>query len=142
MEMHTPSSLLRVHGIETDQRKARRRGLLSWLVSVSKKVAAAFLIELWARCAIRQLQAMDDRTLKDIGLRRDQIEIAVRQGREALWSVLVAGLLAGTTALTPTPFETVEETKSVHSMRLTMRAGASSRPSTVLWQLSSPAVTA
>jgi Domain of unknown function (DUF1127) len=142
MEVHTPSSLLRVHGIEADQRRTRGRRLRSLLVAVPTQVAAAILGEFWARCVIRQLEAMDDRALNDIGLRRDQIETAVRHGRKTLWSVLVAGLLAGTTALTPTPFETIEENKSIHGIILAKCTGASSRPSPVRWQLSSPAVAA
>lgn len=48
---------------------------LAWLV-------AAIAHELRLRRGMRQLEAMDDHMLKDIGLRRGEIEYSVRHGRD------------------------------------------------------------
>ena len=54
--------------------RAAARGL-AWL-------AAAIANELRIRRDMRQLAAMDDQMLKDIGLRRSEVEYCVRYGRE------------------------------------------------------------
>jgi uncharacterized protein YjiS (DUF1127 family) len=54
--------------------RAAARGL-AWLI-------AAIVNELRIRRDMRQLAAMDDHMLKDIGLRRSEIEYCVRYGRD------------------------------------------------------------
>src|SRR5262245_10458687 len=56
---------------------------LRMLVLRGKRQAQAFAAERRRRRAIRELQQLDDRTLQDIGVRRNEIESAVRHGLPA-----------------------------------------------------------
>jgi uncharacterized protein YjiS (DUF1127 family) len=56
---------------------------LRMLVLRGKRRAQAFAAERRRRRAIRELQQLDDRTLQDIGVRRNEIESAVRHGLPA-----------------------------------------------------------
>ena len=64
--------------------RATARGLAAWLRTLGR-AGARVLRKLAAdgiwRSRIRALQALDDRTLADIGLPRGEIEYAVRSGR-------------------------------------------------------------
>jgi uncharacterized protein YjiS (DUF1127 family) len=51
------------------------------LLDLRRRLIAAVADELRARRDMRQLAAMDDHRLKDIGLRRSEIEHCVRYGR-------------------------------------------------------------
>jgi uncharacterized protein YjiS (DUF1127 family) len=54
-------------------------GVVTWTVG---RIAAAIANELRIRRDMRQLMAMDDHMLKDIGLTRADIGAAVRYGRD------------------------------------------------------------
>jgi uncharacterized protein YjiS (DUF1127 family) len=56
---------------------------LRMLVLRAKRFAQAWATERRRRGAIRELQRLDDRTLQDIGVRRGEIESAVRHGLPA-----------------------------------------------------------
>ena len=47
---------------------------------------SAVAAELGARCAINHLQSLDDDRLRDLGLRREDIEHFVRFGRDERWN--------------------------------------------------------
>jgi uncharacterized protein YjiS (DUF1127 family) len=51
------------------------------LLDLRRRLIAAIADELRIRRDMRQLAAMDDHRLKDIGMRRSQIEHCVRYGR-------------------------------------------------------------
>jgi uncharacterized protein YjiS (DUF1127 family) len=51
------------------------------LLEVRRRIIAAIADELRIRRDMRQLAAMDDHRLKDIGMRRREIEYSVRYGR-------------------------------------------------------------
>jgi uncharacterized protein YjiS (DUF1127 family) len=58
----------------------------AWLAAAARSLAwliAAIAHELRTRRGMRQLAAMEDHMLKDIGLRRGEIEYSVRYGRHA-----------------------------------------------------------
>jgi uncharacterized protein YjiS (DUF1127 family) len=62
------------------------RAAVKWLrmlVLRSARFARRAAAEQGRRSAIRQLQQLDDRTLRDIGIHRGEIEFAVRNGRPA-----------------------------------------------------------
>ena len=52
------------------------------LLDVRRRLIAAIADELRIRRDMRQLAAMDDHRLKDIGMRRREIEYCVRYGRD------------------------------------------------------------
>jgi len=56
---------------------------LRMLVPRGKRLAQAWAAEHRRRRDIRELQRLDDRTLQDIGVRRNEIESAVRHGLPA-----------------------------------------------------------
>ena len=58
--------------------------LFSRLAAALSDLAQALLTELLRRRAIRELRRLDDHMLADIGLERDQIDVAARLGRDAL----------------------------------------------------------
>ena len=63
--------------------RAAMRATTKWLrmlVLRSRQIARDWTAERRRRRAIRELQRLDDRTLKDIGVRRCEIEFAVRNG--------------------------------------------------------------
>lgn len=63
--------------------RAAVRASAKWfrpLVLRGTRLASEVTAERHLRIAIRELQRLDDRTLKDIGLRRGEIEFAVRNG--------------------------------------------------------------
>ena len=59
-------------------------GPFSRLAAAMSGLAQALLTELLWRRAIRELRGLDDHMLADIGLERDQIDVAARLGRDAL----------------------------------------------------------
>jgi uncharacterized protein YjiS (DUF1127 family) len=59
-----------------------RNGLAGVVTRVVARIAAAVAEELRIRRDMRQLRAMDDQMLKDIGLTRADIGKAVRYGRD------------------------------------------------------------
>jgi uncharacterized protein YjiS (DUF1127 family) len=66
-------------------RQHQTRLLDEWLAAAARGLAwlvAAIAHELRIRRDMRQLAAMDDDMLKDIGLRRGEIEYTVRYGRD------------------------------------------------------------
>ena len=80
---------------------AGMRATTKWLrklVLRGRKMARDWAAERRRRSAIRELERLDDRALKDIGVRRCEIEFAVRNGlparvsrkaRERAWSAPV-----------------------------------------------------
>ena len=81
--------------------RAALRAITKWLrklVLRGRKMARDWAAERRRRSAIRELERLDDRALKDIGVRRCEIEFAVRNGlparvsrkaRERAWSAPV-----------------------------------------------------
>jgi len=81
--------------------RAAMRATTKWLrklVLRGRKMARDWAAERRRRSAIRELERLDDRALKDIGVRRCEIEFAVRNGlparvsrkaRERAWSAPV-----------------------------------------------------
>lgn len=59
-------------------------GLFFRLVAATSRLTQALLTEVLRRRAIRELRHLDDHMLADIGLERDQIDVAVRFGRDSL----------------------------------------------------------
>jgi uncharacterized protein YjiS (DUF1127 family) len=59
---------------------SRPRSLIGALLGAPRRAVAAFASELAARRAMQTLAGLDERMLRDIGLERDQIGYAVRQG--------------------------------------------------------------
>jgi uncharacterized protein YjiS (DUF1127 family) len=59
------------------------RGAPGTLLGKAMALARRFRAEHTARRAMRELEGLDDRTLQDIGISRDQIWHAVRHGRGA-----------------------------------------------------------
>ena len=53
-----------------------------WLVGIAARVARVVAVELRIRRDTRELTAMSDQMLKDIGLTRAQIGMSVRYGRD------------------------------------------------------------
>ena len=58
--------------------------LFARLAAALSGLAQALLTELLRQRAIRELHRLDDHMLADIGLERDQIDVAARLGRDAL----------------------------------------------------------
>ena len=81
MEMHTSSSLLRVHGIESQPARLGTFGLVTCISRVFQSLAEKFARRRRFQRDIRELQRLDDRMLADIGMRRSEIERMVRRGR-------------------------------------------------------------
>jgi uncharacterized protein YjiS (DUF1127 family) len=65
------------------------------------RLIAALAAELRIRRDMRRLAAMDDHILKDIGLRRCEIEYRVRHGRDGCVSRSTGGGIGGRWAYTP-----------------------------------------
>jgi uncharacterized protein YjiS (DUF1127 family) len=66
--------------------RAAMRATTKWLrklVQRSRQMARDWVAERRQRRAIRELERLDDRALKDIGVRRCEIEFAVRNGLPA-----------------------------------------------------------
>ena len=63
--------------------EARPRSLIGGLLAASRRAVAALASELAVRRAMQSLASLDERLLRDIGLERDQIGLAARQGRGA-----------------------------------------------------------
>jgi uncharacterized protein YjiS (DUF1127 family) len=66
--------------------RAAMRAITKWLRSLvlrSRQMARDLAAERRRRRAIRELEQLDDRALKDIGVRRCEIEFAVRNGLPA-----------------------------------------------------------
>jgi uncharacterized protein YjiS (DUF1127 family) len=59
-----------------------RKGPAGFVTQVVARIAAAVAEELRIRSDMRQLRAMDDHMLKDIGLTRLDVGSAVRYGRD------------------------------------------------------------
>lgn len=81
MEIHTPQSLYRIHGIDL-QHRPRRQGVIGRLFSMLTALRSAIETELGARRAAAELSSLDDSMLRDIGVPRCDIERIVRGGRE------------------------------------------------------------
>ena len=62
---------------------AQSRPLIGGLLAGPRRIVAALAKELAARRAMQTLASLDERLLRDIGLERDQIPHAARQGRQA-----------------------------------------------------------
>ena len=62
---------------------ARPRSLIGGMLAAPRRAVAAIGKELAARRALHTLASLDERMLRDIGLERDQIGYAARQGRQA-----------------------------------------------------------
>ena len=62
----------------------RSQSLFAVIVAVPRRVAAAIVAELAARRAMQTLASLDERMLRDIGIERDQIAPATRNGRAAM----------------------------------------------------------
>ena len=62
---------------------SRPRSLIGGMLAAPRRAVAAIGKELAARRALHTLASLDERMLRDIGLERDQIGFAVRQGRQA-----------------------------------------------------------
>ena len=82
MEMHTPQSLYRIHGISVPHRPRRRSSLIGRLFGMLTALATAIEAELRARRAAAELASLDDYMLRDIGVVRGDIDRIVRGGRE------------------------------------------------------------
>ena len=63
---------------------SRLQSLWAAIVAAPRRLAAAILAELAARRAMQTLASLDARILRDIGIERDQIAHATRNGRGAL----------------------------------------------------------
>ena len=60
---------------------ARPRSVIGGLLAAPWRVVAALAKELATRRTMQTLASLDERMLRDIGLERDQISHAARQGR-------------------------------------------------------------
>ena len=86
MEMHTPQSLYEVHGISliNGVSVVPRRGSSNWsrrVLATLARIGAALTWKIRARRAARELAAMSDYTLRDIGISRCEIDHVARHGR-------------------------------------------------------------
>ena len=61
---------------------AASSSLVAWFVGVAARAAGAIANQIRTRRAERELMAMSDQMLKDIGLTRAQIGSTVRYGRD------------------------------------------------------------
>ena len=86
MEMHSRQSLKEIHGISAPPRRQPRWGSLMRLsitgvLATLKGIAKAIDAELATRHAITELASMDDRTLRDLGITRGEIQNLIRRPR-------------------------------------------------------------
>ena len=86
MEMHSRQSLYTNHGLSPLRRcRPRWRSLarlsIARLLAVLKGISKVIEAELAARDAIIELASMDDRTLRDLGITRGEIENLIRRPR-------------------------------------------------------------
>jgi uncharacterized protein YjiS (DUF1127 family) len=81
-ELHRQASIDRNLAIQACRRAAVRASAewLRMLRQRSTRLVRNLTAERCRRSAIRELHRLDDRTLKDIGVRRCEIEFAVRHG--------------------------------------------------------------
>ena len=83
--MHSRQTLYEVHGLSTGRRRRRSRLvarlLIARIVGFLTKVMRTIEAELAIRRAVTELAEMDDHMLRDIGLRRTEIEDRLRQQR-------------------------------------------------------------
>src|SRR5215813_3797392 len=83
MEMHSRQSLHEIHGLSNERRRPRSRltarllmrGIGAFLVKMKQAIEA----ELAIRRATTERADMDDRMLRDLGLRRSEIEGRLRR---------------------------------------------------------------
>ena len=80
MELHSPQSLYRTHGISVEPRPARRASMTSLLAKLGE-IGRVISREMRHRRAVAELSEMDDHLLRDIGVSRTQIPYIVRHGR-------------------------------------------------------------
>jgi uncharacterized protein YjiS (DUF1127 family) len=80
MEMHSRLLLYEIHGISFERRRSRliARLLVTRIFEFLVRVKRAIEAELAARQAITELASMNDHMLRDLGIRRSEIEDAVR----------------------------------------------------------------
>jgi uncharacterized protein YjiS (DUF1127 family) len=78
MAMHSRRSLHNINGISAPPRPAARLAIAR-ILAVLKRIKTAIEAELAARHAITELASMNDRMLRDLGIKRSEIESAVRR---------------------------------------------------------------
>lgn len=80
MELHSPQSLYRVHGLSIEPTRPGAISIGSLLARLGD-LARAISHEVRCKRAVAELAAMDNHLLRDIGVHRSEIRHFVRHGR-------------------------------------------------------------